>query len=97
MLDADTPLRHDILMMTEFRLIDNKQEIKNAIRIEIPQNRIIDGAGFIPTQAPPKEDEVYHVVDDMPEFPGGSAELLKYLSTHIKYPTMSQEMAHKDV
>ena len=28
----------------------------------------------------------------MPEFPGGSAELLKYLSTHIKYPTMSQEM-----
>lgn len=41
MLDADTPLRHDILMMTEFRLTDNKQEIKNAIRIEIPQNRII--------------------------------------------------------
>ena len=41
MLDADTPLRHDILMMTEFRLTDNKQEIKNAIRIEIPKNRII--------------------------------------------------------
>ena len=39
------------------------------------------------------EEDVIHVsVEVMPEFPGGSAELLKYLSTHIKYPTMSQEM-----
>ena len=39
------------------------------------------------------EEDVIHVsVEIMPEFPGGSAELLKYLSSHIKYPTMSQEM-----
>ena len=38
------------------------------------------------------EDVIVDVAEIMPEFPGGSAELLKYLSSHIKYPTMSQEM-----
>ena len=87
---ADTPLRHDILMMTEFRLTDNKQEIKNAIRIEIPQKPDNYGAGFIPTQAPPKEDEVYHVVDDMPEFPGGMDKLLQFINDNMQYPTKAQ-------
>ncbi len=27
----------------------------------------------------------------MPQFPGGEGELLKYISTHIKYPTMAAE------
>lgn len=90
MLDADTPLRHDILMMTEFRLTDNKQEIKNAIRIEIPKKPDNYGAGFIPTQAPPKEDEVYHVVDDMPEFPGGMDKLLQFINDNMQYPTKAQ-------
>ena len=27
----------------------------------------------------------------MPQFPGGEAELLKYVATHIKYPTMAAE------
>ena len=38
------------------------------------------------------EDIIHVSVEVMPEFPGGAAELLKYLSTHIKYPTMSQEI-----
>src|SRR3712207_7093121 len=28
----------------------------------------------------------------MPEFPGGTSALMKYLSTHIKYPAVSQEI-----
>ena len=27
----------------------------------------------------------------MPQFPGGDGELLKYIATHIKYPTMAAE------
>lgn len=48
------------------------------------------GAGFIPTQAPPKEDEVYHVVDDMPEFPGGMDKLLQFINDNMQYPTKAQ-------
>lgn len=32
------------------------------------------------------DDDVYDVVEKMPEFPGGMAELMKYLNSNIKYP-----------
>lgn len=32
------------------------------------------------------DDDVYEVVEKMPKFPGGIAELMKYLSSNIKYP-----------
>lgn len=35
--------------------------------------------------------EVYKSVDCPPRFPGGDAALMKYLSSHIQYPTMAQE------
>ena len=31
------------------------------------------------------------VVETMPEFPGGQAELFKYLSENVKYPVIAQE------
>ena len=37
------------------------------------------------------EDEIFQVVEQMPEFPGGMEALLKYLGQNIKYPTMAQE------
>ncbi len=45
------------------------------------------------TTAAPVEEEakVYNVVEQMPTFPGGEAALLKYISTHIKYPAIAQE------
>lgn len=39
----------------------------------------------------PVKEEVFTAVEQMPQFPGGDAELLKYISTHIKYPTMAAE------
>ncbi len=38
-----------------------------------------------------KEEKVFTAVEQMPQFPGGDAELMKYISTHIKYPTMAME------
>lgn len=32
------------------------------------------------------DDDVYDVVEKMPKFPGGMAELMKYLNSNIKYP-----------
>ena len=41
----------------------------------------------------PKEEEtkVFDVVEQMPSFPGGDAELMKFLNTHIKYPAVAEE------
>ncbi len=39
----------------------------------------------------PEKEEVFRAVEQMPQFPGGDAELMKYLSKNIKYPTMAME------
>lgn len=39
----------------------------------------------------PVKEEVFVAVEQMPQFPGGDAELMKFLSKNIKYPTMAME------
>ncbi len=41
----------------------------------------------------PKEEEtkVFDVVEQMPEFPGGQAALLQWISSNIKYPAIAEE------
>ena len=38
-----------------------------------------------------KEETIFNAVEQMPQFPGGEAELMKYISNNIKYPTMAME------
>lgn len=39
----------------------------------------------------PEKEKVFVAVEQMPQFPGGDAELMKFLSKNIKYPTMAME------
>lgn len=36
-------------------------------------------------------EEILQVAENMPEFPGGTAELMKFLSKNIQYPSIAQE------
>ena len=42
-------------------------------------------------QADPEPEKVFDMVEQMPTFPGGQAELMAYLGKNIKYPTIAQE------
>lgn len=44
-----------------------------------------------PVEEAPQE-EIFVVVEQMPEFPGGQAALMQYLSTHIQYPEECRKM-----
>ena len=39
----------------------------------------------------PVEEEVFDMVEQAPQFPGGPAELMAYLSKNIRYPVIAQE------
>lgn len=39
----------------------------------------------------PEPEQVFTAVEQMPAFPGGDGELMKYLSSHINYPPMAME------
>lgn len=44
------------------------------------------------TQAEPEvEEKPYTAVEQMPQFPGGDAELLSFIAKNLKYPTIAQE------
>jgi periplasmic protein TonB len=38
-----------------------------------------------------EDDKPYTAVEQMPKFPGGDSELLKFISDNLKYPAISQE------
>lgn len=38
------------------------------------------------------ETQLYTIVEEMPEFPGGHEALIKYLNTNIKYPEEARKM-----
>ena len=39
----------------------------------------------------PQEEVIFQVVEEMPQFPGGMAEAMKFLAKNIKYPVAAQE------
>ena len=44
-----------------------------------------------PVAVPLVEDTIYNVVEEMPQFPGGDAELMKYIYDNLRYPAVAQE------
>ena len=45
----------------------------------------------IVVEEPEEEDQIFQVVEEDATFPGGTAELMKYLQKNIKYPSICQE------
>ena len=44
-----------------------------------------------PTQEKTAEDDIVNVPENIPEFPGGMKELMKYLQSEVKYPKEAQD------
>ncbi len=44
-----------------------------------------------PAPTTPEDTVVFMVVEEMPEFPGGQGELMKYIAQNIKYPVKAQQ------
>ena len=38
------------------------------------------------------DDKTFNLVEQEPSFPGGQGEIMKYLSTHLRYPAVASEM-----
>ncbi len=80
-------------VVVELNVVENEVETKSVeFTSEIDEQTAI--VVQPPVAAPIEEEEdqvVFQIVETMPEFPGGQAELFKYLSENIKYPVIAQE------
>ncbi len=55
------------------------------------ENRISGNSTFTPAKIAESEGPVFNVVEKMPQFPGGTSQLMKYLGDNIKYPAEAKE------
>ncbi|MEN6588526.1 MAG: energy transducer TonB [Proteiniphilum sp.] len=76
-------------------VVEEKVETKLNIQVEDDQSQR-QLQSYVPPPPPkPKQEEVteeiFVVVENQPEFPGGNAAMMKFLSDNIKYPVIAQE------
>lgn len=75
-------------------IVEDDADIEEDIMVS-PEDNVewvdIDNEVDIIVEEEPEEPEVFMVVEDMPEFPGGTAALMQYLQKNIKYPAICRE------
>jgi len=77
-------------------IVDDDVKIEDELKIEdseADENTVIDVAPVIQAaeEEEAEEAQVFFIVEDMPEFPGGDLALRKYIANAIKYPVIAQE------
>ncbi len=91
-IKKDEEVREDEQMKTQEELTDTKAAISVAT-VEGVTEGGVDIADLKDNKVVVQEvkEQIFEHVEQMPEFPGGQAELMKYLSEKIKYPVLAQE------
>ncbi len=85
--------------VNDLSAIVKAEEVKSSEIVEMPapkavgaETTAVQTPAAEPVAAPQKDDTpVFDVVEQMPEFPGGMGELVKFLSENVKYPKTAFE------
>lgn len=78
-------------------IVDDDVKIDDELKIEDSEaddKTLIDVAPVVSAKEEKEEEgasEVFFIVEDMPEFPGGDLALRAYIANQIKYPVIAQE------
>ncbi|HOO08539.1 MAG TPA: TonB family protein [Cyclobacteriaceae bacterium] len=77
--------------------VPDEEEIKADLEIKIDAeiNEPTEAIRLAPVEEIAKEetDEIFVIVEDKPQFPGGNAEFLKFLRENMHYPRQARSMA----
>ena len=78
---------------TQIQVVEDDVEVDDVeINAEVDQNEVIEE--YIAPEVEEEEvveAEIFTIVEEMPEFPGGMQKLADYLAKNIKYPQMARE------
>lgn len=81
--------------VTQIQIVEDDVEVEDEIDInaEVDQDEVIEEYEFVPEIEEEEivEAEIFKVVEEMPEFPGGAAKMMEYIQKNIKYPMMARE------
>lgn len=78
---------------TQIQVVEDDVEVEDVeINAEVDQNEVIEeyvAPEIVEDEV--VEAEIFTVVEQMPEFPGGMNRLAEYLATNIRYPQLARE------
>jgi len=75
-------------------IVEDDAEIEETTIVSAEdQSEFVEITDDVPivVEEPEQEEQIFQVVENQPEFPGGMAELMKFLQKNIKYPNICQE------
>lgn len=80
---------------TEFEVVEDEAEIKNELVVNAEVTDDTKNIEITPVKIEEEEEEedvqIFTVVENDPEFPGGMEALYKYLRDNIKYPQLARD------
>lgn len=80
---------------TEFEVVEDDKEIKNELIVDAEVKEETKNIEITPVVVEKEEEEeeqqIFTVVENDPEFPGGMEALYKYLAQNIKYPQLARD------
>jgi protein TonB len=78
---------------TQIQVVEDDVEVEDIeINADVDQNEVIEE--YVAPEIEEEEiqeAEIFTIVEEMPEFPGGTQKLADYLAKNIKYPQMARE------
>lgn len=80
---------------TEFEVVEDDKEVTNELTVNAEVTEETHNVEITPVKVEEEEEEtdieIFTVVENDPEFPGGMEALYKYLRENIKYPQLAKE------
>lgn len=81
--------------VTVLNIVDDNVEIDNDFTVDAEATQTTQVQEYVPVQKAEEEvieeQEIFQVVESMPEFPGGEEARIQFLRDNIKYPQMARE------
>ncbi len=79
----------EVQLPEEIKVVDNDKKVKEVTFVSTDEDKPL------PPPAPPGDEEeteeIFTIVEEPCQFPGGMGALMKYLSKNIEYPEIAQE------
>ena len=91
----DSPLtilmRDDVQPLDEMVVVGMASDGVGASSVEHPDKKVVAVVDIPKVKEEPQEEVIFQVVEEMPQFPGGLGEAMKFLAKNIKYPVEAQQ------
>ncbi|RLD87899.1 MAG: energy transducer TonB [Bacteroidetes bacterium] len=80
--------------VTQIKIVEDDVQVEDDLDIDVEADDNTEFQEYVPPETDEdevEEQQVFQVVENMPEYPGGRGALMKYLATNIKYPPYAKE------